>query len=79
MIKIAQSPFSDSVFKHFENDNLLHYQVNPHYLRCMNTDNSFEIGNNIYIDQSDVAFPANNPYRMIYSRTGPHFDIFDRR
>lgn len=79
MLKYAIYPHSLIGYYYFENDNLLHYQVNPHYLRCMNADDSFEIGNYVYIDQSDVSFPANNPYRMIYSRTGPHFNVFDRR
>ncbi len=79
MLKYAIYPHRLIGYYYFENDNLLYYKINPHYWENINSDNNFKIGNEIYIDQSDVVFSADNPYRVIYSRIGNKFDVYDRR
>ena len=79
MLKYAIYPHRLIGYYYFENDNLLYYKVNPHYWEYINLDKHFEIGNEIYIDQSNVCFPTNNPYRVIYSRRGNDFDVYALR
>ena len=65
MLKYAIYPHCLIGYYYFENDNLLYYQVNPHYLKYMKAYTDFQIGDDIYIDQLRISFPANNPYRKI--------------
>lgn len=79
MLKYAIYPHRLIGYYYFENDNLLYYKVNPHYFEYINDDAHFAIGDDISIDQSSVIFPADNPYNVIYSRSGMSFDVYDRR
>lgn len=79
MLKYAIYPQNLIGYYYFENDCLLYYYVNPHYLEYMYSSPQFQIGDSVFIDQSDVQFPAENPYRIIYSRDGSQFDVFKRR
>ncbi len=79
MLKYAIYPQDLIGYYYFENDCLLYYYVNPHYLERMNSDVQFQIGDHVSIDQGDVEFPADNPYRIIYSRDGSQFDVYERR
>ncbi|MBR2472097.1 MAG: hypothetical protein IKB55_05385 [Clostridia bacterium] len=79
MLKYAIYPHRLIGYYYFENDTLLYYKINPHYWENINADNNFKIGNEIYIDQSNVVFSADNPYRVIYSRIGNKFDVYYRR
>ncbi|MBR5157450.1 MAG: hypothetical protein IKW59_06760 [Clostridia bacterium] len=79
MLKYAIYPHRLIGYYYFENNEMLYYRINPHYLEYMNSEDDFQIGNEIYIDQSDVNFPTTNPYRIIYSRIGNRFNVYDRR
>ena len=60
-------------YYYFENDEILHYRVNPHYLNAWTIDPSFRIGDYVDIDQDLNNLPTDNPYRRIYSRFGDTF------
>lgn len=79
MLKYAIYPHNLIGYFYFECDNLLHYQLNPHYWDEMKKGSDFKIGEPLYFDQSNVDFPADNPYRVIYSRSGNHFETYKRR
>ncbi len=79
MIKYAIYPHNLIGYYYFEEDKMLYYQINPNYWEIIKQDESFQIGRDVYIEQSMVNFPANNPYRIIYSRTGNCFGVADRR
>ncbi len=79
MLKYAIYPQNLVGYYYFEQDNLLHYQVNPHYWDEIKDNPDFKIGDPLYFDQPNVNFPANNPYRIIYSRAGNRFETYSRR
>lgn len=78
MLKYAIYPHNLIGYYYFEHDDLLYYQLNPHYWDEMKKEADFKIGEPLYFNQSDVDFPADNPYRMIYSRVGNHFETYKR-
>lgn len=79
MLKYAIYPQNLIGYYYFENDCLCYYYVNPHYFEHMLANPEFQIGDYVFIDQAGVDFPANNPYRMIYTRHGNKFSIYKRR
>lgn len=79
MLKYAIYPQNLIGYYYFEDDYLCYYYVNPHYLACMTSQPEFKIGDHVDIDQTGVDFPANNPYRMIYTRDGNAFSVYKRR
>ena len=79
MLKYAIYPQNLIGYYYFEDDMLLYYYLNPHYLSRMRSDPNFQIGDEVFIDQTDVGFPADNPYRVIYKRTGSRLDVHERR
>ena len=79
MLKYAIYPHRLIGYYYFENDELQYYFLNPHYYEKWKENREFQIGDYIYINQESVSFPANNPYRIIYSRIGNRFEIFDKR
>lgn len=79
MLKYAIYPQNLIGYYYFEDDMLLYYYLNPNYLSRMKSDPNFQIGDDVFIDQTDVGFPANNPYRIIYERRGSQFDVHERR
>ena len=56
-----------------------YYYLNPNYLDCIEADPDFQIGDYVYVDQTEVFFPADNPYRIIYERKNGQFGVYDRR
>ena len=79
MLKYAIYPQNLIGYYYFENDMPLHYYLNPHYWSRMESDPHFQIGDEVMIDQTDVGFPADNPYRIIYERRGGRFGVYERR
>lgn len=79
MVKYALFPHQLIGYYYFENDELKYYFVNHHYLEEWRKNNNFKIGDYLYIDQQYVDFPNDNPYRVIYSKQGRGFSVFNRR
>ena len=79
MLKYAIYPQNLIGYYYFENDMPLHYYLNPHYWSRMESDPHFQIGDEVMIDQTDVGFPADNPYRIIYERRGGRFGVYESR
>lgn len=78
MMKYAIYPQNLIGYYYFENDHLLHYRVNPHYLNAWIENPRIQIGDYVYIDQDLDNLPADNPYRLIYSRFGDRFSVARR-
>ncbi|MEY8762482.1 MULTISPECIES: hypothetical protein [Clostridium] len=79
MVKYGLLPHQLIGYYYFENDQLKYYFINHHYLDEWKENSNFKIGDNVYIDQTNVDFPSNNPYRVIYLKHGRSFSIFGRR
>ena len=79
MLKYAIYPQNLIGYYYFEDNVLLYYYLNPNYLNHIKSDTDFHIGDDVYIDQTDVSFPADNPYRIIYRRGNGQFDVYERR
>lgn len=79
MLKYAIYPQNLIGYYYFEDDILLYYYLNPNYLDCIEADPDFQIGDYVYVDQTEVFFPADNPYRIIYERKNGQFGVYDRR
>ena len=79
MLKYAIYPQNLIGYYYFEDNVLLYYYLNPNYLNHIKSDTDFHIGDDVYIDQTDVSFPADNPYRIIYRRGNGQFDVCERR
>ena len=78
MMKYAIYPHNLIGYYYFEDDHLLHYRVNPHYLNAWTRDPFFRIGDYVHIDQDLDNLPTDNPYRLIYSRLGDRFSVVRR-
>ena len=79
MVKYGLIPHQLIWYYYFENDELKHYFINHHYLDEWGKNKNFKIGDYVYIDQVNVDFPNNNPYKIIYSKQGRSFSIANRR
>lgn len=79
MVKYVLFPHQLIGYYYFENDELKHYFVNHHYLEEWVKNESFEIGDYLYIDQENINFPSDNPYKVIYSKYGNNFSVFNKR
>ncbi|URZ16634.1 hypothetical protein [Clostridium felsineum] len=79
MVKYGLLPHQLVGYYYFENDELKYYFFNQHYIDEWEEDSNFKIGDFIYIDQTDVKFPSDNPYNIIYAKHGKKFEIFNKR
>lgn len=79
MLKYCMFPDQLIGYYYFENNQLAHYCFNPYYINKWNEDDSFSIGDNLFINQEDVDFPANNPYNIIYLNENNRITTFNRR
>jgi hypothetical protein len=79
MVKYALFPHQLIGYYYFDNDELQYYYVNHHYLEEWAKNSDFKIGDYLYIDQTNVDFPSNNPYKIIYTKQGKAFSVFKRR
>ncbi|WP_092926442.1 hypothetical protein [Romboutsia hominis] len=68
MVKYALYPHQLVGYYYFEDNELKHYVVNHHYVDMWKENQQFKIGDYVYIDQGNVDFPADNPYKVIYSK-----------
>ena len=68
MVKYALYPHQLVGYYYFEDNELKYYVVNHHYVDMWKENLQFNIGDYIYIEQDNVDFPADNPYKVIYSK-----------
>ncbi|HBH3576013.1 hypothetical protein [Clostridioides difficile] len=68
MVKYALYPHQLVGYYYFEDNELKHYVVNHHYVDMWKENPQFNIGDYVYIDQGNVDFPADNPYKVVYSK-----------
>lgn len=79
MLKFCMFPHQLVGYYYFENGDLAHYCFNPHYINRWIEDDTFKIGDNLYINQEEVDFPANNPYKIIYLSENNTISTFNTR
>ncbi|AXU86123.1 TPA: hypothetical protein KQB57_001378 [Clostridioides difficile] len=79
MVKYALFPQQIIGYYYFENRKLQYYFINPHYLKAWQKNKDFKIGDELYINQEQVVFPFNNPYRVIYGKKYGHISVVDKR
>ena len=79
MVRYALYPHRLIGYYYIENDEIICYKLNPNYLEAFRTRSCFAIGYYVNIDQTNVRFPTNNPYRTIYSRDTIGYSIHEKR
>ncbi|MGG3801598.1 hypothetical protein [Metabacillus fastidiosus] len=79
MLKYCMFPHQLIGYYYFENEQLTYYCFNPHYIKRWIEDNTFLIGDNLYINQEHVDFPADNLYKIIYLKEKNKISTFNKR
>lgn len=79
MVRFALYPQKMIGYYYIEDDKVLYYEFNPNYMNAYKTNNHFLIGDYVHIEQKDVYFPADNPYRRIYLYNGIEFKPWNKR